>query len=274
MTGIMVPISIVSGIGLVAEVILSLATAIFQKPVDETEEALSEALPGINCGACGFSGCAGYAKALAEGKAEANRCVPGGAETRQTLSEILGVETSDVEQVAAFVRCNGSCEFTQHKMDYDGVTTCHGANQIFGGPQDCRFGCMGFGDCEAVCDYDALHIVDGVAKVDPNKCVGCMKCVSACPKGLIKMLPAENTSIVACSNQDKGGAVGKICAVGCITCSRCVKACPEDAIKIENNVAVIDPERCTNCGACIEACPQKCILSRTRANTGILDKVI
>lgn len=260
MTEIMIPIGIVSGMGLIAGVILSLATIIFHKPVDEKEEALREALPGINCGACGFSGCDGYAKAMAEGSAGATNCTPGGATTRQALSEILGVEVGDVRKVAAFVRCNGICEFTNSKMDYAGTTTCYGANQIFGGPQDCRFGCMGFGDCEVVCEYDALHIVDGVAKVDPEKCVGCLKCINACPKNLIKMLPAENTSIVACSNLDKGGSVRKICDVGCITCSRCVKACPQKAIKMENNVAVIDPDLCINCGDCVEVCPQNCIL--------------
>ncbi|GCF94787.1 ferredoxin [Enterococcus florum] len=259
MTEIMIPIGIVSGMGLIAGVILSLATIIFHKPGDEKEETLREALPGINCGACGFSGCDGYAKAMAEGNAGPTNCTPGGAETRQTLSEILGVEVGEMQKVAAYVRCNGNCEVTHKKMDYAGTSTCYGANQIFGGPQACHFGCMGFGDCEAVCEYDAIHVVDGVAKVDPDKCVGCLKCISACPKNLIKMLPAENTSIVACSNQEKGGGVRKICSVGCISCNRCVKTCPQKAITMENNVAVIDPELCINCGECVEACPQECI---------------
>lgn len=161
MTEIMIPIGIVSSMGLIAGVILSLATIIFHKPADEKEEALREALPGINCGACGFSGCDGYAKAMAQGEAGATNCTPGGTVTRQALSEILGVEVRDIEKIAAFVRCNGTCEYTNNKMDYTGAPTCSGANQIFGGPQACRFGCMGFGDCEAVCEYDALHVEDG-----------------------------------------------------------------------------------------------------------------
>ncbi|MFR6674514.1 MAG: RnfABCDGE type electron transport complex subunit B, partial [Enterococcus avium] len=112
MTEIMIPIGIVSGMGLIAGVILSLATIIFHKPVDEKEEALREALPGINCGACGFSGCDGYAKAMAKGEAGATNCTPGGPSTQQALAEILGVEVGDVQKVAAFVRCNGTCEFT------------------------------------------------------------------------------------------------------------------------------------------------------------------
>ncbi|MGG5317261.1 RnfABCDGE type electron transport complex subunit B [Enterococcus sp. AZ072] len=260
MAEIIIPISIVSGMGLIAGVILSVATIIFHKPVDEKEEALRDVLPGINCGACGFSGCDGYAKAMAEGKAGVTNCTPGGLSTRQVLSEILGVEVGEVQKIAAFVRCNGTCEVTNKKMDYAGTETCYAANQIFGGPQACRFGCMGFGDCKVVCDYDAIDIIDGVAQINPNKCVGCLKCITACPKSLINMLPAEDTSIVACSNQEKGGGVRKICSVGCITCNRCVKACPQEAIQMENNVAVIDPELCTNCGECREVCPQNCIL--------------
>lgn len=264
MTEIMLPISIVSGMGLIAGVILSLATIIFHKPVDEKEEALREVLPGINCGACGFSGCDGYAKAMAQGQAGATNCTPGGASTRTALSAILGVEVGEVDRVAAFVRCNGTCEFTNKKMDYAGTSTCYGANQIFGGPQACQFGCMGFGDCQTVCDYDAIEVVDGIAKIDSEKCVGCLKCIAVCPKNLIKMLPAENTSIVACSNQEKGGGVRKICDVGCITCNRCVKTCPQKAIKMVNNVAVIDPELCINCGECVEICPQNCIVEMTK----------
>lgn len=261
MTQIIVPIAIVSIIGLVAGVGLSIATIIFHTPVDEKEEAVREVLPGVNCGACGFSGCDGYAKALAAGEAEANLCSPGGKEVQSQIAEILGVEEGEYRKTAAFVRCNGGCQHTNRKMDYEGASTCYAANQLFGGPEACQFGCMGFGDCKVACEYDAITVIDGVAKINPDKCVGCLKCISACPKNLIAMLPAENTSIVACLNLDKGGAVRKTCSVGCITCSRCVKVCPEQAIKIENNVAVIDPDLCTNCGACIEACPQNCILA-------------
>lgn len=258
---IMVPAVIVTVIGIVAGVGLSIATIVFAAPVDETEEKLRAALPGANCGACGFSGCDGYAKALADGTTEANLCIPGGQSTENALADILGVEVDDeFRRVATFVRCQGACQFTSNKMDYAGANTCYGANQIFGGPAACQYGCMGLGDCVKVCDYNALHIKDGVAFVDPYKCVGCLKCVGACPKNLIKLLPAEDCSHVACSNLDKGGAVRKICTVGCISCSRCVKACPVGAVKLENNVAVIDPKLCENCGACVEACPQHCIV--------------
>lgn len=257
---ILVPVTIVAAIGLVAGVGLSIATIIFYQPKEEKEEAVRGVLPGANCGACGFSGCDGYAKALANGEAEATLCSVGGAKTRAELSEVLGISVGDVRRTAAFVCCNGKREYTANKMDYSGTQTCYGASQIFGGPESCQYGCMGYGDCKAVCEYGAIQMVDGVALIDPDKCVSCMKCVSACPKQLIAMLPAEETAIVACANHERGGGVRKTCTVGCISCSRCVKACPQNAITMDNNLAVIDPDLCNNCRACIDVCPQHCIV--------------
>ena len=257
---ILIPVAIVSGLGLIAGVGLSIATIIFQVPVNEKEAAVRNLLPGINCGACGFSGCDGYAKALAAGTAEANLCAPGGAEVRQQISSLLGVEAAELRPTAAFVSCNGRCGLTSQKMTYQGAATCYAANQIFGGQQSCQYGCMGFGDCVTACAYDAIHVVDGVAEVDPLKCVGCLQCIAVCPKQLISMKPITGAPAVACRNLDRGGSVRKICEVGCITCNRCVKACPTDAITIENNVAVIDFAKCTDCGECIAVCPQDCIV--------------
>lgn len=257
---IIAPILIVSGIGLIAGIGLSIATIIFDKPTDKKEEALRETLPGINCGACGFTGCDGYAKAMAEGKAEASLCTPGGMEVQRQLSEILGTDAGAYRRTAAFVHCNGTCSHTKEKLTYTGAKTCYGASQIFGGPGSCQAGCMGYGDCVTACAYDAIHVVDGVAVVDDSKCVGCLKCIEACPKQLIRMLPAAETSAVVCANHDRGGAVKKLCEVGCISCSKCVRSCPVQAITMEESLAVIDSELCTNCGNCIEVCPQNCII--------------
>lgn len=257
---IFIPAVLVAGFGLLAGVGLSIATIVFATPVNEKEEQLREALPGINCGACGFSGCDGYAKALATGSALPNLCAPGGQNVREALAAQLGVESEELHPTAAFVRCQGSCQVTQKKMHYQGVATCVAANQTFGGPQSCQQGCLGFGDCAAACDYGAITVEDGIARVDPTKCVGCEACLAACPKALIAMKPIFDSPVVACQNTDRGGSVRKLCEVGCITCKRCVKACPTDAISIENQVAVIDFDKCTNCGACLEACPQDCIV--------------
>ncbi|MGL4697875.1 RnfABCDGE type electron transport complex subunit B [Enterococcus larvae] len=257
---IVAPILIVSGLGLFAGIGLSIATIIFDKPADKKEEALKEVLPGINCGACGFTGCEGYAQAMAANEAEANLCTPGGIDVQTQLAELLGTAIGDYRRTAAFVHCNGTCNHTKEKMDYAGAETCYGAAQIFGGPGSCQFGCMGYGDCEAVCAYDAIHIKNGVAVVDEERCIGCLECITACPKQLIRMLPAAEISAVVCSNHERGGGVKKLCEVGCIACSKCVRSCPVQAITMEDSLAVIDPELCTNCGSCIEVCPQNCIV--------------
>ena len=67
MWDILLPVLILVGIGLVAAVLLVIASAVMSVKTDETVAELTEALPGINCGACGYSGCSGYAQALAKG---------------------------------------------------------------------------------------------------------------------------------------------------------------------------------------------------------------
>ena len=64
MNEILLPILLVAGIGLVLGLGLAIASKVMAVPVDEKEEKITEVLPGANCGACGFSGCAGYAAAL------------------------------------------------------------------------------------------------------------------------------------------------------------------------------------------------------------------
>lgn len=262
MNSILFPVLIVSGVGIVSGVILSIAAAVLSVPVDERQIALRDALPGANCGACGYAGCDGYAEAVASGDADISLCTPGGADVKTQLADILGTDAGDFRKMTAFVHCSGSSANTSAKMQYMGERTCAAANQMFGGPGNCGFGCIGFGDCAAVCEYDAVNICDGVAVIDPDKCVGCAKCVSACPKSIIDISPADTTALISCSSHDKGAVVRKICSVGCIGCTRCVKACPEGAIHMEDTLAVIDYDKCTGCGACAESCLQNCILIR------------
>ncbi|MDE6830872.1 MAG: 4Fe-4S binding protein, partial [Lachnospiraceae bacterium] len=129
-----------------------------------------------------------------------------------------------------------------------------------GGPKSCNYGCLGEGSCVKACPFDAIHIVDGVAVVDKEECKACSKCIAACPKKLIELVPYDQKHLVQCSSHDKGKDVMKACSVGCIGCKMCEKVCESDAIKVEGNVAHIDPEKCTDCGKCAEKCPKKCIM--------------
>ena len=95
-----------------------------------------------------------------------------------------------------------------------------------------------------------------VAKVDRDKCVGCMACADACPKKIIEKVPYKQAVLVGCRNQDKGAVTRKICDVGCIGCMKCQRECPAEAIKIENFVSTIDYDKCVGCGHCADICPR------------------
>lgn len=258
MTEVLIAIGIVSAIGLVAGIGLSIASKLMAVPTDEKYEAVRGALPGANCGACGYSGCDGYAAAIAAGEAECNKCPVGGETTAAALSDILGVEVV-LDKKVAFVACAGTEAKTSDKYEYTGIRTCAAANLLYNGPSGCKYGCLGFGDCAAACDENGITIFSGVASVNRDLCKGCEKCVKACPKGIISMVPYDYKTMVHCSSKDKGGVAMKICKAACIGCTKCAKECPENAITIENNLAKINPDLCTGCGKCAVVCPNHCI---------------
>lgn len=253
------PILIVGIIGLLAGVILAVASIVMAVPKDETAEALEELLPGANCGACGFSGCPGYAAAMAKGEAKPGLCSPGGAETAQKCAELLGTGNVEVEYKAALVRCLGSYDNTTDKMLYDGIQSCAASSFLAGGATSCRYGCIGMGDCVRACEYGAVSVCNGVAKIDPHKCKGCSKCIEACPKSLIKFVPLKTQAVVRCTNCDMGKEVMQVCKIGCIGCMKCEKVCQFDAIHVKDRLAEVDAEKCTGCGECVGACPRNVI---------------
>lgn len=255
---ILIPVIIVAVIGLIAGLGLSLAGKYLSDPPDEKFEAIREALPGANCGACGYTGCDDYAKAVKEGIAQPNLCLPGGKDTAKALSEVLGVEVETEEKVA-FIACGGDCNKAKTKYNYSGIQSCAAAANLFGGPSECVFGCIGLGDCAAVCEEGGITVTDNLAKIDASICKACGKCITACPKKLISFVPAHAKVKVLCNNTEKGAKVMKVCDVGCIGCTKCVKVCETAAIRVENFLAVIDQNKCTACGKCKEVCPRGCI---------------
>ena len=260
MMNYLIPVFVVAGIGLVAGLGLAIASILMAVPVNQKVQDLREALPGNNCGACGYSGCDGYAEALGDGLKNTGLCIPGGPHVAEQLAAILGTEATAVAQTAAVVRCRGTKDCAKSSYDYQGADNCRMAAQLSGGPLECKDGCIGLGDCQRACAFDAIRICNGVSVIDPGKCKACRMCVSACPKELIHIVSLEHDRAdVLCRNQEKGGTTRKQCTAGCIGCMKCVKVCPTGAVTVKDFVASVDSGLCTGCEACAEACPTGCI---------------
>ena len=242
-------------ISFILGVLLAIFIRFFGIEDDEKTKNIRAALPGVNCGACGFKGCDDYAKTLAEGGAKPNLCIPGGASTAEEIGAILGIEVEAVCSKVAFVHCAGDCENSLKKAEYSGVDSCRAKAALFGGPGVCTFGCLGCGDCAVACKSDAICIENGLARIDTRRCIGCGACVSACPRKIISMMPLEADVKVKCSNKDKGADARRACKAACIGCKKCEKICPSGAIAVSDNRAVIDYGKCTGCGACKAGCP-------------------
>jgi Na+-translocating ferredoxin:NAD+ oxidoreductase RNF subunit RnfB len=229
--------------------------------VNERLEKIQEILPNTNCGACGFPGCSGYASALlSDADLKTNLCTPGGAEVLAHLNAILGVVSNeDVTAKLAYIHCRGDSSAQQKKMEYTGIKTCAAAKQVFSGEGACAFGCMGYGDCQVVCQDDAVCIKNGIAQINTRLCTGCTMCIKACPNGLITIDNAAVKPVIMCKNTEKGAVARKKCLNACISCGKCVRECPFNAISIENNLAVIDYDKCVSCGHCAKICVMRCI---------------
>lgn len=260
-TGILTAAAVIGITGLLVGLLLGVAAKKFAVEVNEKEILVREQLPGNNCGGCGFAGCDALAKAIAAGEAPVNACPVGGAPVAKEIGAIMGVSSEEKERMTAFVKCSGTCDKTTLKYNYYGVYDCKKLALIPGhGNKKCEHGCMGYGSCVRVCPFDAIHVVNGIAEVDKEKCKACGKCVAECPNHLIELVPYKAKHMVKCSSKDKGKAVKDACAVGCLGCGLCVKQCEFGAIVLENNVAHIDQSKCTGCGKCAEKCPAKVII--------------
>ena len=256
---ILIPAAILAALGALFGALLAVASRVFAVKVDERVPMVREALPGANCGGCGYSGCDALAAAIVEGKASPTACSVAGDAGAEKIAAIMGVTVEKQKPMRAFVLCSGNAELAKNKYLYDGVADCHAAARLGGGAKQCAAGCLGLGSCLSACPYGAISIQNGVALVDIAKCGGCGACTYACPKGLIRLIPRDATYAVACASHAKGVALTSACRVGCIGCMLCAKACEEGAITVTDSLATIDQSKCIACGKCVEKCPRKII---------------
>ncbi len=246
-------------LGLSLGIIIGLAAKFFGVSVDPKLEAIEELLPGANCGACGFAGCADFAKAIYEGNATPNLCPVSSAEEIQKIGALIGVEVSEREAKVAVVRCGGDNDLAQWGAAYNGIADCRSANLVLNGPKACKYGCLGLGTCSRVCPFDAIEITAaGLAVVHPDVCTGCGKCVGVCPRGIIELVPKSTPIVNLCNNPEKGAASRKVCSVSCIACRKCVNSAGDGQMVMDGNLARVNyddppgPELA-------EVCPTKCL---------------
>ena len=91
MEAIMMPVVVLGITGILMGLFLAYASKKFEVEVDPKVEAILAVLPGANCGACGFPGCAGYASGVALEGAKMTLCAPGGPKVIEKIGEIMGV---------------------------------------------------------------------------------------------------------------------------------------------------------------------------------------
>ena len=263
---VIITIVSLSLLAFLSAVILYFIAQKFKVYEDPRIDEVQAVLPAANCGGCGFAGCRNFAEALVAAETfEGLNCPVGEAPVMAEAARILGKEALVVEAKIAVLKCNGSPEFRPQTTKYDGVPDCRITHSLYLGETDCSYGCLGKGDCERACKFDALQMdtFTGLPVISDEKCTSCGACVKACPRYLIelrKKAKKDRKIYVACSNCDKGGPARRACKVACIACNKCVKVCEFDAIRIENNLAYIDAFKCTFCRKCVAECPTGSIL--------------
>ncbi|UCD29718.1 MAG: RnfABCDGE type electron transport complex subunit B, partial [Planctomycetota bacterium] len=221
---------------------------------------IEDVLPAANCGGCGFAGCADFAKAVVNRRVRCDGCPVGGSKVAQKIADIMGIKVIQVLPYRPVIYCGAKRNDKLGVVPYEGVESCVEAN-VIGVSQACVYGCLGFGDCVEVCEYDALQMVDDLPVVDYEKCTGCGACSKACPRNIIEQIPfkQERMLVVACSNKEPAKCVKQVCTVGCIGCKACSRIFA-DLFKVEDNLAWIMYDDYTgeeDFSKAIEKCPAK-----------------
>lgn len=252
-------LAIVATLAVVFGALILIVTKVFKVKEDEKVLKILENLAGANCGGCGHSGCASFAKAVAEGKAQLSECNATSAESKKVICSILGEEFKDEVPTVAVVKCLGGIN-SADKYEYVGNEGCINQVILLGGRKLCSTACLGGGTCEKLCPVNAIKLVDEVAVIDKSLCISCGACINKCPKAIIERIPVTAPVYCACSTQCRGKETTSFCKKGCIGCGLCAKNCPNGAITMVNNLPAFDYTKCNGCLTCVSKCPRKIII--------------
>ncbi len=254
-----------SVIGILSAIILYFIAQKFKVIEDPRIDLVADKLAGANCGGCGFAGCRNLAEYIVKNESIDNIiCPPGGNDVMKAIGPIIGQIAVERDPMIAVLRCNGTKTNSPAKANYDGLSSCFFAHNLFSGEGGCPNGCLGCGDCVESCKFDAMYMdkETGLPVISQENCIACGACVKACPRNIIELRlkgKKDRRIFVSCMNKEKGGPAKKNCVVACIGCGKCVKECKFDAITMENNLAYINFEKCTLCRKCVESCPTNAI---------------
>lgn len=202
---------------------------------------VEEMLPHSNCGACGTAGCRNFAEKVVVGEIVPAKCTVNAPEMNAHIAQFLGVSMGDVEKQVARLACAGGKHVAYQRANYEGLSTCRAAALVSGGGKACAWGCLGLGDCDSVCDFEAIHMdANGLPVVDEAKCTACGDCVEVCPKDLFELQPVSHKLWMACKNRADGDIAEAQCEVACTACGKCTVDAAPGLIRLDNNLAVID----------------------------------
>ncbi len=236
-----IAVAVMSGLGFSLASILAVANKKLYVFEDPRIDQVDGMLPGSNCGACGLPGCRAFAEATVAGTVTPGGCTVTTEESRDNIAEYLGVDVGGEEKQTVRLACAGGTNVARQRAAYVGIANCRGANLVAGGGKGCAWGCLGYGDCMVVCDFDAIVMNEfGIPVVNDILCTACGDCVEICPKGLFSLQPISNHLWVACKNESFGDDAENECAVACNTCGKCAADAPEGLVEMINNLAVVD----------------------------------
>lgn len=251
-----------TGLGVSLAVLLSAANKKLYVYEDPRIDEIESLLPRNNCGACGTAGCRAFAEAAIRGEIAPGKCTVCTPAQAQTIASLLAVSVGEQDRRVARIACAGGRQVAINRATYAGLESCRAAHLVAGGGKGCAWGCLGFGDCVDVCDFDAIHMDPFQLPVVLDAlCIACNDCIEVCPKDLISLQNENRKLWVACSNRDFGAEAEAQCEVICNACGRCVADVPAGLIAIEDNLAVIDYTKNARAArAAIERCPTGAIV--------------